>query len=101
MDNKGKLPRVIVNPKANSRRLSKPEQAQADEKVREARSDSTAVGVSLNGWEIQALDLMLGMIPEVREAQVKKFQKKIAAGTYHVSAEQIADKIIDAYSSKS
>lgn len=102
MDDNGKFSRAGVNKKANGRRLQKPEQDQADKMVREGcGSNSTAVGVSLSSWEIQALDLMLGMIPEVREAQVQKFRKKIAAGAYHVSAEAIADKIIDAYSAES
>ena len=102
MDNKGKFPRVDVNRKANGRRLRNPEQTQEDQEVRELpRSNSTAAGVSLSSWEMEALDLMLRMIHEVREAQVEKFRKKIAAGTYHVSAEAIADRIIAANSAES
>jgi len=102
MDNVGKFPRVIVNKKTNGRTSRKPEQAEPDERAGdELRSNSTEAGVLLNSWEIQALDLMIGMVPEVREAQVRKFRKQIAAGAYQVSAEEIADKIIAAYSAKS
>ena len=101
MDNKGKLPRFVVNQRADRRRVRRPEQAQENPDVREAAQfNSTTVGVSLSSWEMEALDLMLGMIPEVREAQVEKFRKKIADGTYRVGAEAIADKIIAANSAE-
>ena len=101
MDNKGKLPRFVVNQRADRRRVRRPEQAQENQDVRETtRLKSTTLGVSLSPWEMEALDLMLGMIPEVREAQVEKFRKKIADGTYRVSADAIADKIIAANSAE-
>ena len=101
MENKGKFPRFVVNQRADRRRVRRPEQAQENIDVREApQFNPTTVGVSLSSWEMEALDLMLGMIPEVREAQVEKFRKKIADGTYRVSAKAIADKIIAANSAE-
>ena len=50
---------------------------------------------------MQIAKAALSSVPDVREDRIKALKESIANGTYQVSAENFADKILAAYDEKS
>lgn len=55
------------------------------------------VSFSSFGKEMQAAKAALAASPDIREDKVAELKEKLASGTYHVSGESFADKILAAY----
>lgn len=53
------------------------------------------VDLSAEGKEIQALRQKIAQLPEVREEKVAQLRAALQAGTYKVSAREIAEKMVD------
>lgn len=59
-----------------------------------AASQSDAVTISSQGREMQALQRRLAELPEVRTERVAALREAIERGEYRVSAEAIAERIL-------
>lgn len=66
-----------------------------------ATSTSDQVSFSTLGRDMQIAKKALSSVPDVREDKVKALRESIANGTYQVSAESFADKLMAAYEEKS
>lgn len=66
-----------------------------------ATSTMDQLSFSTMGKDMQIAKAALGSVPDVREDRVKALKESIANGTYQVSAESFADKILAAYDEKS
>lgn len=58
------------------------------------------VAFSSKGKDLQVAKKALASVPDVREAKVNDLKNRIANGTYNVSDEDFADKLMSAYASK-
>ena len=59
------------------------------------------VSFSAAGKDMQIAKTALSSVPDVREDRVKALKESIANGTYQVSAESFADKLLAAFDEKS
>lgn len=59
------------------------------------------VSFSTVGKDMQVAKAALSSVPDVREDKVKALKESIANGTYQVSAESFADKLMSAFAEKS
>lgn len=59
------------------------------------------VSFSTMGKDMQVAKAALSSVPDVREDRIQSLKASIANGTYQVSAESFADKILAAYEEKS
>lgn len=59
------------------------------------------VSFSSVGKDMQVAKSALNSIPDVREDRVNALKESIANGTYHVSAESFAEKLMAAFDEKS
>ncbi len=57
------------------------------------------VSFSTLGRDMQTAKAALTSVPDVREDKVAELKSKIEAGTYNVSGESFADKLLAAYTS--
>lgn len=53
--------------------------------------------ISRAGKDLQVAKQAVKDAPDIREDKVKRIQEQLASGTYNVSAEQFADKMVEAY----
>ncbi|MEE3392273.1 MAG: flagellar biosynthesis anti-sigma factor FlgM [Lachnospiraceae bacterium] len=60
-------------------------------------SFADALSVSVQGKDMAAAKEAVDKAPDVRADKVAYFKEQIAAGTYNVSAEAIADKLLKDY----
>lgn len=58
---------------------------------------SDSLVLSQTGKDIQIAKQAIAQIPDVREDKVNQLKASLASGTYDVSAEELADKLIDNY----
>lgn len=65
-----------------------------------ATSTTDQVSFSTIGKDMQIAKAALSSVSDVREDRVKALKESIANGTYQVSAESFADKILAAYDEK-
>ena len=65
-----------------------------------AASSKDQISFSTVGKDMQTAKAALGSVPDVREDKVKALRERIANGTYDVSAESFADKIVAAFEAK-
>lgn len=65
-----------------------------------ATSTTDQVSFSTVGKDMQVAKAALGNIPDVREDKVNALRESIANGTYQVSAESFADKLMAAFDDK-
>lgn len=56
--------------------------------------DADKVTLSAEGKEIQTIRQAVAQAPEVREAKVAELQAAIKSGTYNVSGDEIAEKML-------
>lgn len=66
-----------------------------------ATSTTDQVSFSTIGKDMQVAKAALNSVPDVREDKVKALRESIANGTYQVSAESFADKLMAAFEEKS
>lgn len=66
-----------------------------------ATSTTDQVSFSAIGRDIQIAKTALGAVPDVREDKVNALRESIANGTYQVSAESFADKLLAAFEENS
>lgn len=66
-----------------------------------ATSTMDQVSFSTVGKDMQVAKTALSSVPDVREDRVKALKESIANGTYQVSAESFADKLLAAFDEKS
>lgn len=64
-------------------------------------STTDQVSFSTVGKDMQIAKAALKEVPDVREDRVNALKESIANGTYHVSAEDFADKMLAAFNEKS
>ncbi|MBA1334013.1 MAG: hypothetical protein HPY66_1497 [Firmicutes bacterium] len=69
----------------------KTERAAGAEGVRKA----DRIELSAEAKDLQLALRALSQVPEIREGKVADIKNRIRAGEYNVSAEEVADKIID------
>ncbi len=65
-----------------------------------AASAKDQISFSSVGKDLQTAKAALSNVPDIREDRVKRLRESIANGTYQVSAESFADKIIAAYDAR-
>jgi len=58
---------------------------------------SDKLEISQMGKDYQITKQVLKSIPDVREDRVKEIKERMASGTYNVSAEEVANKLVDNY----
>lgn len=66
-----------------------------------ATSTLDQVSFSTVGKDMQVAKNALNNVPDVRQERVDALKESIANGTYHVSAESFADKLLAAFDEKS
>ncbi len=78
---------------------------QADKTTKIKRSESKSfkdkVEISQAGKDYQTAKAAVAAAPDIREDKVEAIKQKIASGTYDVSGEKLADKLIDRYFNQS
>lgn len=65
-----------------------------------ATSTTDQVSFSTVGKDMQIAKTALKEVPDVREDKIKALKESIANGTYQVSAESFADKLLAAFDEK-
>ncbi|MCM1157902.1 MAG: flagellar biosynthesis anti-sigma factor FlgM [Bacteroidales bacterium] len=66
-----------------------------------ATSSLDKISFSTVGKDIQVAKNALNEVPDVREDKVRELKERMANGTYQVSAESFADKLMAAFDEKS
>lgn len=61
------------------------------------RPGGDQVSLSSRGQEIQRVRAHLRELPDVRREKVEAIRRQIEQGTYRVSAEAVAEKVLEAY----
>jgi len=61
----------------------------------EALQKPDAVALSEQVKQMQKLRQMLDAVPEVREDRVQALQRQVCSGTYRVSAEDLANRLLN------
>ncbi len=78
---------------------------QADKTTKIKRSENKSfkdkVEISQAGKDYQTAKAAVAAAPDIREDKVEAIKQKIASGTYDVSGEKLADKLIDRYFNQS
>lgn len=67
----------------------------------DATSTMDQVSFSTVGKDMQIAKTALSSVPDIREDKVNALKESIANGTYQVSAESFADKLLAAFDEKS
>lgn len=84
--------------KAYGSSLAKTEKTEAQGRSKATGLDKKVIKdsftLSAEARELQAVKERALQAPEVRSEKVKAVQKKIAEGTYNVSGEEVADKML-------
>lgn len=53
------------------------------------------VQLSKTAIDFQIALKALGQVPDIRESKIQEVQQKLASGTYHVDAKEVADKMVE------
>lgn len=61
------------------------------------KASSDVFEISQTGKDLQAVKQAVKDAPDVREDKVRRIKEQLASGTYHVSAEEFADKMVNSY----
>ena len=80
-------------------KISKLYQANNTNKITKANnvSNPDCVEISQIGKEFQIAQQAVAATPDIREDKVNAIKASMASGTYNVSAEELADKLIDSF----
>ncbi len=60
-------------------------------------SFSDKLEISRVGKDYQVAKQIVAQTPDIREDKVKELKERIEAGTYEVSSEKLAQKLVEAY----
>ncbi len=66
-------------------------------KTEKTSAFSDALQLSQTGKDMQVAKQAVKDAPDVREDRVNEIKSKLASGTYNVSGEEIADKLVNNY----
>ena len=66
----------------------------SDKLVSGASVPEEKVDLSTRARDIQQIKSALAKLPEIREEKVQDLKKQVEAGTYNVSGDKIADKMV-------
>lgn len=69
--------------------------AQANKEAKAGSSEGAKAEISAKGREVANAKAAASAAPEVREEKIAELKRKIAAGSYKVDAEAVADKMVD------
>ncbi|MGF7143677.1 negative regulator of flagellin synthesis FlgM [Anaerotaenia torta] len=58
---------------------------------------SDKLEISKAGKDYQAAKQIVAHSPDVRESRVNEIKQRMESGTYHVSIQDLADKLVDEY----
>lgn len=61
------------------------------------RSFSDTLELSQAGKDYQVAKQIVARTPDIRETKINEIKQRMEAGTYKVTIEQVADKIVDQY----
>jgi negative regulator of flagellin synthesis FlgM len=61
------------------------------------RSFSDKLEISQTGKDYQIAKQVIARVPDVREEKIKEIKEKMNAGTYDISMQDVADKLIERY----
>lgn len=61
------------------------------------KSFSDALQLSQTGRNLQAAKMAVKEAPDVREDKVAQIKAQMASGTYNVTGEQLADKLVNSF----
>ena len=67
----------------------------------DAKSFLDQVSLSEKGKDLQTAKTALANTPDVRESKINDIKKRIEDGTYDVSVDDFAQKLLDSYAAKS
>lgn len=70
------------------------------EKAKKVNNDKDSLAISDHARELQIAKKAVKNAPDVRMDKVNDIKKRLESGTYNVSAEEVADKIVDNYFDK-
>ncbi len=60
-------------------------------------SFSDKLEISQTGKDYQVAKQLVARTPDIRETKVNDIKQRMEAGTYHVSIEDVANKLVDEY----
>ncbi len=66
-----------------------------------AVSKKDRVEISQLGKDFQIAKQVVAQAPDIRQDKVNELKQRMASGTYNVSLEEVADKMVDSYFNKS
>ncbi len=66
----------------------------SDKQVSGAAVPEEKVDLSTTARDVQQIKSALAKLPEIREEKVQELKKQVEAGTYNVSGDKIADKMV-------
>jgi negative regulator of flagellin synthesis FlgM len=61
------------------------------------KSFSDTLEISQTGKDYQVAKQIVARTPDIRETNVNEIKQRMEAGTYNVTIEEVADKIVDKY----
>lgn len=70
---------------------------QAKKVTTDKKASSDKLEISQAGKDIAVAKKAIAEVPDVREDRVETIKKQMAEGTYSVSMEDVADKMIDSF----
>lgn len=70
---------------------------QAKKVTTDKKTSSDKLEISQAGKDIAVAKKAIAEAPDVREDRVETIKKQMAAGTYSVSLEDVADKMVDSF----
>lgn len=59
------------------------------------------VEISQIGKDFQIAKQVVAQAPDIRQDKVNELKQRMASGTYNVSSEEVADKMVESYFNKS
>lgn len=84
----------LIVSKNGVQRLETPQQSERTLKSGGAQPDSDRLDISVRSREVSHLNDLIQSTPDIREDKVEKVRRELEGGTYNVTAEKIAQKII-------
>ncbi len=63
----------------------------------QSSSFSDKLEISQTGKDYQVAKQVVARTPDIRETKVNDIKQRMEAGTYHVSIEDVANKLVDEY----
>lgn len=68
-----------------------------ENKTEKTAGFSDALQLSQTGKDIQIVKQAIKEVPDIREEKINSLKEKLASGTYNVSGEELAEKVVTNY----